>query len=543
MPPCPATDLLSAIDTACPAWVELCAPRPGSYSTAFAICTGNETVLILSNTCQELIEETDAAGVIEASFSPRLSSAEKMRRMIGYVLTFPDQANARPDLLSSFAEKQHHQTAMFLKREAPSFTEKDSVSVIKSCFVARAISDRHWIEEWVTLSKRGVCFFHPGKRKASYRLLLSNLRQVISAPLQLCPNFPNHHFLEIKTSGRSVYLMFSTGKERDAFCDTFRRLKVMMTAEQSNDSISSLETNLFLPLLEMENPADEYLHRSTMWSCKNRRILNCGAFVLRQSNTSKNPLAMVEEALRLSLQSGDETLDDNEHRSSFLHSTAMLKAANIQALSENARLVFFLNLYHVMINHAYLALGPPDSSLKWISYFNSVAYQVSDDIFSIAELEHCIIRARMTYPSQFLSRFILPKSRYQMALKKADYRINFALNCGSISCPSKVPVYHEETLDRQLDTASTLYLECVTIVQQSTNEIVVQLPRVCQWFSEDFGSCPENLLEKVEPYLTGHHRKLLTNLRPLPSRRFVMDAISIRYHPFSFECRPLTLLS
>ena len=106
-----------------------------------------------------------------------------------------------------------------------------------------------------------------------------------------------------------------------------------------------------------------------------------------------------------------------------------------------------------------------------------------------------------------------------------------------------VPVYYEETLDRQLDTAKTLYLECVPIVQQPTNEIVVQLPRVCQWFAEDFGSCPENLLEKVEPCRTGHHRRPLTNLKPLPSRRFVTDAIYIRYYPFSFECRPLTLLS
>ena len=79
--------------------------EPGkSYFTAFAICTGNGTTLILSNACLDLIEVTGAAGVIEVPFSRRLFPTEKMRRMMSYVLTFPDHANARPGCLSSVAE-------------------------------------------------------------------------------------------------------------------------------------------------------------------------------------------------------------------------------------------------------------------------------------------------------------------------------------------------------------------------------------------------------------------------------------------------------
>ena len=49
-------------------------------------------------------------------------------------------------------------------------------------------------------------------------------------------------------------------------------------------------------------------------------------------------------------------------------------------------------LYHLLIQHAYLVLGPPASTLHWLSYYSVIAYQTADDVFSLVELEHCIIR-------------------------------------------------------------------------------------------------------------------------------------------------------
>ena len=222
---------------------------------------------------------------------------------------------------------------------------------------------------------------------------------------------------------------------------------------------------------------------------------------------------------------------------------AELKRANINSLNENARLAFFLNVYHIMISHAFLVLGPPDSSLKWPSYFNCQAYQVGDDIFSIAELEHCIIRAKMAPPTQVLSRFVIPKTRYRMALNTSDFRINFALNCGSLSSPSRVPIFRPEQLDEQLDAASRLYLRTsVSYRRTGAGDLEMKLPKVCQWFADDFGPSRQSLLKAIERFLDDDVRRPLENCwRPVEDE-YDMSCLEVRYHPYSFECRPLLTL-
>lgn len=195
-----------------------------------------------------------------------------------------------------------------------------------------------------------------------------------------------------------------------------------------------------------------------------------------------------------------------------------------------------------MISHAFLVLGAPDSSLKWISYFNNIAYQVGDDIFSLTELEHCIIRAKMSYPTQFFSRFVIPKSTYSMALTSADYRINFALNCGSLSNPSKILLYKPDQLQEQLDEASRMYLKnSVTYRRSGSGDLELKLPKICQWFADDFGSSRENLLNHVERFLPDDVRRQLAGCRLPREGRFDMSSCTIRYHSFNFECTPLFL--
>jgi hypothetical protein len=178
--------------------------------------------------------------------------------------------------------------------------------------------------------------------------------------------------------------------------------------------------------------------------------------------------------------------------------------------------------------------------LKWISYFSNIAYQVSDDIFSLTELEHCIIRAKMSYPSQFLSRFVIPKSPYQIAMTKADFRINFALNCGSLSNPPTILIYRVDQLDRQLDAASKLYLQRVTGIRRSARDIFIQLPKLCQWYSSDFGS-HEEMITKIVPHLQPGVRQMLGSCWLSQQRRF--DTVLRSGTALTFECRRCLLES
>jgi Protein of unknown function, DUF547 len=170
------------------------------------------------------------------------------------------------------------------------------------------------------------------------------------------------------------------------------------------------------------------------------------------------------------------------------------------------------------------------------------AYEVDDDIFSLAELEHGIIRSQMSHPANFISRFVIPKSNYRFGIARSDLRLNFALNCGSLSNPTTIPIYSAEKLEEQLDNASRLYLSDVVVKVTKRSEVSISLPRICQWFAEDFGSSQSDLLVKVEPFLKKVERDRLIVYRvPGGERGFDMSCVTVRYKDYNFQCRPLAL--
>jgi hypothetical protein len=69
----------------------------------------------------------------------------------------------------------------------------------------------------------------------------------------------------------------------------------------------------------------------------------------------------------------------------------------------------FLNLYHCMLLHAYMVVGLPNSLFKWSNFFRHCSYEAFGDVFSLAELEHCIMRAGMIliHPCFLIPVFIL----------------------------------------------------------------------------------------------------------------------------------------
>jgi Protein of unknown function (DUF1769)/Protein of unknown function, DUF547 len=535
-------ELLAMIDTICPFWIDLCtSSRGGGYVKAFAVNMGSRTTFRLEQACEDLVNSSPMDEVdrtIKESFSPRMSPSEKLRRSLGLtLLRTPEETDVPPEKVQAFRDLKSTLDTEFLRRPKLSLANARI-----SGFVARALSDRHWVEEWAHVTERNIAFYYPEKRKAEFLVPLSSISKVERLPAELSPQIVGFHILVLTTQGRSVYLMFASDSEIDSWRHVIDN-SIRIARPEDADSVSSCETNS-QRLVEIDNAADEFLHRSSMWQCKNRRILNCGKFFFRQEAaavTDTNPLAMAEGALKKAVTMSTEGLENSEKRRSFLDSVAELKRASLLGLDEASRLAFYLNVYHTMISHAFLVLGAPDSSLKWITYFNSIAYQVEDDIFSLTELEHCIIRAKMSYPTQFFSRFVIPKSTYKMALTTADYRINFALNCGSLSNPPRIILYKADRLQEQLDAASQLYLKCVTYRRTVSGDLELKLPKICQWFAEDFGSSRESLLHRIERFLPNEVRLQLAGCRLPRERKFDMSSCTIRFHAYNFECRSLSL--
>ena len=62
--------------------------------------------------------------------------------------------------------------------------------------------------------------------------------------------------------------------------------------------------------------------------------------------------------------------DDEGH----VDATCLLRHASLSQCSEAEQLAYFINLYHLMTQHAFLVLGPPASPQQWkiFTFWNSV---------------------------------------------------------------------------------------------------------------------------------------------------------------------------
>ena len=530
-------------DMLCPAWIDMPSDQRGKYTRVFAFVVGEKTSDVVFRSFaefSELFSMAEAKAFVDQTCSPRLSAFEKQRRIMGYTLAacrhIPSSRSTQRCLALRHQEGfQFGGAKNFLNRATPgSRTTHLGETILRGCNVARALSERHWVEECAIITSEWCLFFHPDRKRSSYSIHLREVLGVHNLHRSDCPYFPSFCFLTIETASRVIYLMFRSNSAREEASRTILQARAALVSDTQSDNLSvdSFDDQMLL-----------YMHKSSLYSCKQRRLLNNRkltfsslgkiSFDDREGPDNIHPLTLVQsvllKALRLPLDRlGQSTgmLDD------FLDAAADLKSANVVGLSEKERCAFYINLYHIMVIHGQLLFGPPTTTFgsnSFVNHFSVVAYEVGDDIFSLSELEHNIIRAPMNSPSQFASRFVLPKSYYKHALKKADYRLNFALNCGSVSNPQHVRVFHADSLDEDLHKAMKDYL---VVAKVSSNGKTITLPKICQWYSSDFGRKHIDVLRLCVPHLEESDK-----IR-LPSN---LSGIHTRYLGFDFKCRPLKL--
>ena len=477
-------------------------------------------------------------------FNDRQSDLEQNRQVMNSTLLKVEKSEDAKikSAYERFVSRERHDDTFLQGKRLQNLSKSKSKDAVKTdCFVARFLNERHLIEEWATISEKYVSFYSVEKKKRSFRIPKKCIIAVNRSQHKRGP-FLDFYILEIETVGRTTYVLFLTEELRNEW------LKELSTDKQldTNTKLTSNFTAESDEVITVDDPSSEFLHKSTLWRSKKRRILNCRKYFQdnfletdqdASSKKQNDPCQIAKKALSLVLQLQEDN-GNIPKLVEFLNIVSELKFTKISGLTENSKKAFFLNLYHLIVSHAYLVLGFPTSTYSLISFISTMCYQCADDIFSIKELEHCIIRAEGVSPSNFASKFILPKHTYEFALKEKDYRFNFALNCGSVSIPNAVPIYDEESIDEQLDLASRRFLEETVVIEKSEKKgLTIKLPRVCSWYLEDFGETQNELLKNIQDYLNSEDKKLLIQSLEDSSN------ITVKPLPFKFVCRNLTLLS
>jgi hypothetical protein len=185
----------------------------------------------------------------------------------------------------------------------------------------------------------------------------------------------------------------------------------------------------------------------------------------------------------------EQLVDDYLARISALAPQLLLE----ELRSDQQKKTFWINCYN-----AFFLYLRRNQGIDKPAIYREKLCSIAGQTFSLDEIEHGILRRyRAKLAGGYLPNLLASKSIRQLAVKRIDARIHFALNCGAVSCPP-IAFYSVEKIDHQLDWASESFLENETDIRRDKKEI--HFSRLGYWYLGDFGG-RDGIREMVQQYL------------------------------------------
>jgi len=242
---------------------------------------------------------------------------------------------------------------------------------------------------------------------------------------------------------------------------------------------------------KLRRPAPPWKDLLLRWPA-NRIVVNNSELYLEPPPA--DPLAFSASLLRSALATeGDPQLALEVTRRS-----CGLKCVDLTLLGEQDLWSFWVNVYHCLLVHAQLVAGPPGNIQQIVGFYNSCSYLVAGHVFSLVEIEHCILRRHMTKPRVLLVRTLLkiwPRTDQDLETRpclaapvctascfacRPDWRLNLVLNAGNTGCSDVVPVFEStdaESFDKVVRQAMDRTLACCGSVKKGAIELPYNLCR------------------------------------------------------------------
>lgn len=168
--------------------------------------------------------------------------------------------------------------------------------------------------------------------------------------------------------------------------------------------------------------------------------------------------------------------------------TDILEATTLDELVEfldtdTKKFAFWLNVYN---SYIILTLQGNEGLYEdRKKFFKAPHIKIAGEEVAFAKIEHGVVRRSQWELGLGLIRKPFPgKWERKLRVKKRDYRVHFALNCGAIACPP-VTVYDPVNLDKQLQFMADKYLKENTVYDEAENTVTTT--PLFSWFRGDFG--------------------------------------------------------
>lgn len=202
------------------------------------------------------------------------------------------------------------------------------------------------------------------------------------------------------------------------------------------------------------------------------------ATIMNNNTPSSNPLVALSQRFMYAAKTGDDTkamVDDM---------AALTIDGLVAGLKDDAeKKAFWINAYNGFTQ--VLLKKNPDAYKDRKKFFTGKQIMLAGKQFSLDDIEHGILRRSKTKWSLGYFNELFPGNMEKaLRVKKLDYRIHFALNCGAKSCPP-IAFYSSSDIDRQLSLATASYLNGEGVYNEKENSL--GLPAIMGWFRRDFG--------------------------------------------------------
>jgi len=207
--------------------------------------------------------------------------------------------------------------------------------------------------------------------------------------------------------------------------------------------------------------------------------------IMNSKKLSSNALVALSQNFMYAAKSGDDTQSFEERMAAL-----SMEELKIGLTNDNEKKAFWINAYNGFTQ--VLLKKNPDAYKDKKTFFTSNQILLAGAKFSLDDMEHGILRRnKVKWSLGYFSKLFPPKKEKELRVKKLDYRLHFALNCGAKSCPP-IAFYNPEDIDRQLDVATAAYLNGEAIYNEKENRL--GLPAIMGWFRRDFGGKKKMLL-------------------------------------------------
>lgn len=193
------------------------------------------------------------------------------------------------------------------------------------------------------------------------------------------------------------------------------------------------------------------------------------------------------------------SIHSSEEFQRYLRIVEELQRVDMDGLSREEKLAFFINLYNMMAIHAILTLVYPHGALDRKKFLGDFKYVIGGCTYSLSAIQNGILRGNQRPPYNLMKPFGPKDKRFQVALPFPEPLVHFALVFGTRSGPA-LRCYSPGNIDKELMESARDFLRNGGLVVDAQTK-VASASRILLWYSADFGKTEVEVLKHAANYL------------------------------------------